>query len=458
MRETESPESSLTPSSPSGTHDDAYDDESGGAPRVSSLHPTSPAFSMRRLLNVTSIAVAAVVLLALVTHWLPDLLPRQPTAADTQRIHARQTLDAVMPPARGTGWKPIGPDWATDIAFTSNGARGYVCGVNPPIPLVRFGVYDVHQQTWKELPSPASEGSGCEVFVSPDAGSYVTLVVNDCLTANGCPDTLPKSRLYESFDGGETWRERPLPGSMNVYDIAWANSTLFLATQGSMAADGTSIPINAPSHLLVSQSNGLFTEIPAFTEIYARQLVGRSMQLGYIDLLSNGTTLYASLGGLSCSSYCTIQVRSTDTGAHWTAYSAVYKNNPITPLAALPYSHILIGWAISQTGGTMTLVQSTDNGDSWRELPVLPENSFAGGANLFALPDGTIYAFCYGPASRVYALPAGATTWQAVASLPAGVPLAVQSDAVGHPVALWAQMNPPDISTRPGLEYYPLHG
>ena len=75
---------------------------------------------------------------------------------------------------------------------------------------------------------------------------------------------------------------------------------------------------------------------------------------------------------------------------------------------------------------------------------------------MFALSDGSIYAFCFADASVVYALRDGANNWQTIAPLPTGIPLAVQYDAAGHAVALWGTRNSPNAAL--GLEYYPLVG
>ncbi len=196
MRDTEPPKSSATP--PDTT---ASDDEREEQPHVSSLRPTPVSFSQRRLLNIASVSLAAIVVLVLAVHWLPDAVPRQPNVAATRTV---QTFNAQLPKVRGTGWKPIGPDWAQDISFTANGALGYSCGAYPPNPVIFFVIFDVHQNIWMQLPTPAT-GESCQVFVSPSSGSYVVISVDSCLTPGNCSDSYPASRLYDSYDGGETW-------------------------------------------------------------------------------------------------------------------------------------------------------------------------------------------------------------------------------------------------------------
>jgi len=442
MRDAEPPETSATPP-------DAIDDEREEQPRVSSLRPTPAGFSQRRLLNIASIGLAAIVVLALAIRWLPDALSRQPNVQATRTI---QTFNAQLPLARGSGWKSIGSDSAEDITFTSNGALGYVCGVNPLGAAISLSVYDVHQNTWNMLPTPAT-GDSCRVYIPPDAGNFVLLAVDHCLTVGNCSDSYPASRLYDSYDSGETWEELHLPAVMNIYDIVWANFQWYLAVRSNLSADSATIPPNTPSHLLVSQRYRLDG---TFEEVDAQHLVGSSMRFSDISLVSSGTTLYASLNGMSCASYCTIHVRSADNGAHWTPYSASYKGSPITPQSALPFTHTLVGWAFLPTPGVLVPLRSDDDGDSWRELPAFHANPSTSGAVLFAAPDNTVFAFCYGDAGEVYALPAGANTWRLIAPLPAGTPVTVQYDADGHAVALWGRAINPTAAT--GLEYFPLQG
>ena len=254
-----------------------------------------------------------VLLLALAIHWLPMFCWGSRTRIQPAAV---QTFNATLPLARGTDWRTIGPDWAQDISFTSNGALGYVCSVLSPDPIVFIGVYDVHQNTWKRLQllPPQAVTAGCLSRQMLAITWYFPWTIVFLLWA--APIVIPRRELYDSYDGGETWAALPLPAVLNVYGAAWANATLFLAARRIMATGNTSIPPNAPSHLLVSQRDGTFAEIDAW------QLVGSSTQFSDISLISSGATLYASLVGMSCASYCTIQVRSTDTGAHWTPFSA----------------------------------------------------------------------------------------------------------------------------------------
>src|SRR5690348_13136139 len=111
MRDAEPPESSATPS-------DIPDDELEEQPHVTSLHPTPVSFSQRCLLNIASVGLAVIVVLALAIHWLPDALPRQP---NVQATRTSQVFNAQLPRVRSSGWKAIGPDSAEDISFTANG-------------------------------------------------------------------------------------------------------------------------------------------------------------------------------------------------------------------------------------------------------------------------------------------------------------------------------------------------
>lgn len=451
MRDADLPKPAVTQPEENPTAEDEWD-SSEERPQVTSLQPTPGGFSQRRLLNVVSVVVAAVALLALAIHWLPNALPKWPNAAATR---VAQTFNAHLAPIRGSGWKTIGPDWAQDIAFTANGALGYACGRNPLNGSFFVAVYDTHQDTWMELPTPATGGNSCQVFVSPYAGNDVVIAVDSCVIVGSCSISYPASRLYESYDGGEEWTEIRLPSVVDIYSVAWTNATRlnsaqFLAVRGNLAVESTIIPVNTPSHLLVRQRDG------SFVEVDAQRLVGHAMQFGNISLMSSGTTLYAMLDGLSCDTYCAIQVRSSDDGAYWSQFSANYEGSPIIPMATQPYSHILIGSAFLPKQGVLVPLKSVNDGDSWQNLPSFPTNPSTGGAVMFAAPDDSVYAFCYGDANVVYALRHGATHWQAIAPLPNGTPVTVQYDAAGHAIALWGRANIPTSAL--GLEYFPLQG
>ncbi|HKW20208.1 MAG TPA: hypothetical protein VJO13_02445, partial [Ktedonobacterales bacterium] len=79
MRDDEPPESSATPLDATTS-----DDEREEQPHVSSLRLTPAGFSQRRLLNIASIGLVAIVVLALAIRWLPDVLPRQPNVQATR--------------------------------------------------------------------------------------------------------------------------------------------------------------------------------------------------------------------------------------------------------------------------------------------------------------------------------------------------------------------------------------
>lgn len=435
MRDAEPPETSATPP-------DAIDDEHEEQPRVSSLRPTPAGFSQRRLLNIASIGLAAIVVLALAIRWLPDALSRQP---NVQPARTSQAFNAQLPQARGSGWKAIGPDWAQDISFTANGTLGYVCGAYPPNPLVFVAVYDVYQTTWTDVPSPGM-GDTCRIFVSPaDANNIALITYNHATSARQTLTT----QVYRSLDGGSTWSALTLPPSDIIVDIAWTyGSTLYLVTEHTGQAD-TSLP--PTFSLFVSRSNGPLTEIPA------QQLTGHSGELGPVALQSSGATLYVSYNVAFCTRACLSHVRSNDDGRTWTPIPASYQGNPLVIATTRPNSNTLIGWTrLSQSNATVML-RSDDNGSSWQELSTLPRDPESGGVLAVALPDDSVYTFCYGNVNVVYALRDGATEWHLVAPLPAGTPVTVQYDAGGHAVALWGQAH--DLNENgptPGLEYYPL--
>jgi photosystem II stability/assembly factor-like uncharacterized protein len=408
-------------------------------PRVSSLRPTSHIFSQRRLLNGISVAIAGVVVLALAIHWLPAMLPGHAPPQSPRSMPQSASGRVLLPPTRGSNWRSIGPNWALDIAFTANGALGYVCGASLLKPTTFFAVYDVHQRTWVQFPTPATIGGACHVSVSPTNISDVALI------ASTTGDT-SNSQLFRSLDGGETWSQLNLPKPYTAVDTAWTNDSTLLVTGEKEPRANTSQSVT--SKLFVSRQYG------SLTEITSQQLVGHTGELGLILLQSSGTVVYAAIAGTSCTSYCSTRVRSTDDGRHWARFTATYRGNPLIPTAPQPNTGTISGWSFMPATSQVVPLRSDDAGATWHNLPAFPVNPNIEGTVLFALPDGSVYAWCFAPANVVYALSRGAPRWHIVAPLSTGIPLAVQPDNSGHAVALWGQSIVPTSAT--GLEYYPL--
>lgn len=417
---------------------DDHSAESGSeAIQFSSLRPTAHGFSQRRLLNWASVVVGIVVLLALAIHWLPGMLTR----TDSPRTYTRASYNAALGLAPGTGWKPIGPDWAYDISFTGDDRLAYSCGAYPPNPNIFFGVYNVAQRQWNTLTSLATNAVACRVSVAPTDPADVVLITYP---------TTPSitSRVYRTFDGGQTWKELALPRPAIIPDVAWTNRATLLLVALDLQPEG---PATAPNFsLLASYDNGPLAVIPA------KQMLGHAAQFEQIGIESSGTTLYATLQGKDCSSYCVTLVRSSDDGRDWTRLPPTYHGDPIVLSAAQPNTSALIGWAF-QSDTSVILLRSDDGGTTWHELPTLPISPSGGLASLYALPDGSVYAWCYAPVNTIYSLRSGASRWQAVATVPEGAALAMQYDVRGHAIALWGQMRQQTGSAiMPGLEYYPL--
>jgi hypothetical protein len=437
------------PVTPSDDAPDTVDD----ALHVSSLRPAPQGFSMRRLLNIASIGVVAVVLLALAIHWLPDVLPKPAATPNPLAVHAQQTLAALRAMRHGAGWRPIGPDWAQDIAFSADGSVGYACGAYPGRALQFIAVYRVIEDAWYTNPPPIPDPEGvvgCGLSVSPIDPADVVLSVDRRAAPSDSVPASPTSRVYRSYDGGGSWNALKLPPATLVGDIAWVGQSTLLLVAGDTSTGGASAA--APTYsLLVSRKGGPLTEIPA------RSLVGYDTSFGSFTLISSGVTLYASLHDtVFCPRSCERHIQSSDEGRSWTTQD--FSNLAIRVInveAALPGTSTLIGTTFEQAALKLFVMRSDDGGASWRALPSFPVNPGTGGANLSIAPDGAVYAFCFGNANAVYALPDGASSWRTVASLPLGYPVTVQYGGDGHAVALWAQAHDPRESV-PGLAYFPL--
>lgn len=414
--------------------------------RVTSLKPAHNGFSQRRLLNVVSIVVAGIVLLALTIHWLPQIIPARVSPVSKGTLLRFKTPTPTSIP-RGTGWMANGPGWAQDIAFSANGALGYTCGTpGPGATAINFAVYETAQNVWKRMPS-ISKGEKCRISVSPSDARDVTLVTYSCTACNVATSS---SQALRSLDGGVTWSPIYIPRSLVVSDIAQTSSALFLVAVGATAPDNS-----IPTHLYVSRSDGPLSEISAW------QLFGHSAQLISAQLISSESTIYVSLVEAPCSGECLTTVRSSDDGSHWTRITP-YQRAEIGQAATQVGADTLVIWARPNQSSSQPpppiVARSTDMGMHWQELPALPSaDVFFAVAHLSVLPDNSIFLWSVGPANLVYVLRDGATAWQRVATMPTGTPITVQYNAAGHAVALWGQAHDKNVGDfSPGLEYYPL--
>jgi hypothetical protein len=210
-------------------------------PRVSSLRATPQPYSMRRLLNWVSVALAAILLVALAIHALPSVLPvsssdqtRQQNSAMPSSA-AQQNLAAPTGTADGTSWHATGPDWAQDVAFSSNGAWGYACGsLGPGGAPMLVAVYNVAENSWSNL-GRSFTGERCHISVSPADASDVVLVQYNCMH---CTGAVPTSQIYRSHNSGASWTAINIPASQVVGDIAWTNrATLVLTTEENVSPE-----------------------------------------------------------------------------------------------------------------------------------------------------------------------------------------------------------------------------
>lgn len=441
--------------SPADDAPDAMPDAANEAPHVSSLRPATRAFSMRRLLNVASLVVASVLVVALATRWLPDALLKPAPTPNAQATRVQQTITALRGLSHGGGWKPIGPDWAQNIAFSADGKVGYACGDYPGRPIVFFAKYRVAANTWETQSPPLSAPiamDGCGISISPVDNTDILLTIDQCLRCTGA--SVPTSLAYRSHDAGATWSELYLPSARLITDAAWTNrSTLFLAAEDTSAARTPTPPTYV---LYVSREFG--GENSQLTEISPHSLGIFGDGFGYISLISSGATVYVTGSDARCTQNCSYIARSSDEGRSWDRDVSNLSIQTVNVVTAQPGTSTLIGSTLEQAALRFFVMRSDDGGASWRALPSFPVNPTMGGALLFIAPNGAVYAFCFGVADAVYALANGASQWQTVASLPSGYPITVQYDARGHAVALWAGAHEPNGPDTPGLAYFPLPG
>jgi hypothetical protein len=131
----------------------------------------------------------------------------------------------------------------------------------------------------------------------------------------------------------------------------------------------------------------------------------------------------------------------------------------VHPYVATPDGQTLVG---IYDGTPIRLALSSDDGQTWRNLPSAPA-SVPGFNSLLAAPDGTLLAtssrstLASNPDSNLYRVAPGAATWAVATVLPANtVPQALAWNASGHPTAVWASHAADDRGSSLNLIAHPL--
>ena len=393
-------------------------------------------FELRRLLNVTSLALLLVLVLAggFAAVRLRSGGSRSPAIHHVQRLIS----------GFSAGWNPGGTTAAQDIVFARSAPGiAYDCGVPAlsssltPEPVVVAASRDTGR-TWRTLLSPG-DGITCSLTVNPTNALDVLVMVSPSSSFASKPIT-----LYRTFDGGNSWSRWPIPPRLSIqggdaeYAMwAWTGSTLFIAPYYPGTAGYTDLAASIGGQPFVwVQRNGLFRGAPPDASINA--------------LFGTAGEIYAVLSPQSdCAVSCSRVLSSDDGGISWALHTPTFRGQSVNLLSQSADSRTLFGsYFDNPTQAAGKYVYSSDGGTTWRQLTPLPPGSIA--SDIFSTPDGTYYAVLDGdPGAQlgaitpgVYRLAPGARAWNFVAPPigSGGGPVVVSWDAAGHPIALWGNL------------------
>ncbi|HKS69429.1 MAG TPA: sialidase family protein, partial [Ktedonobacterales bacterium] len=255
-----------------------------------------------------------------------------------------------------------------------------------------------------------------------DVAMYSSTCRGDCGAAT--------QTLYVTTDGGKTWALASSDDSGEAGAVfGWVGATLF-------ANGAPAVTPHAAQQFLAKSTNGgpySWTTLPAAPG----------------QILTSGTTLYVVTGSqTSCAApgFCSDLWTSPDLGATWSHLTPTYQGNNLRVEAVASGTGTLFAYDTRAYAGpgAYPLYRSADGGRTWQQLPAIADTSLAD-TDALAAPDGTLYVTYVSvgagdsrPAG-IYKLAPGASAWHLVSPVvPAQIhAIAIQSDAAGHPAALW---------------------
>jgi uncharacterized protein (TIGR03437 family) len=335
-------------------------------------------------------------------------------------------------------------DWAAGIAVDSDGSA-YIAGTTRPASAF-----------------PTRDGIAFIKKLSPDGSALLyTRYIGGDTAANGVAVDTNGNALIVGYSLGPDFPSvRPLPVQPTVKSLYVTNDagrTWRALNHGLNAANINSLAIDPshPSTLFAATSSGLFKSVDGgadWMQLLPSVLVASTV---VVDP-RRPSTVYATypfgaFGELA---------RSTDGGATWTTIS---DNFPTTAILTEPTAFAIdpgdsnVLWAISFSGQSPTIINSTDSGDRWHVVSTFPPDGLQvatlAGQKLLIDPQNSsrLYACCIHNrvvtgTGGVYRSDDGGKTW-------------VQGDIgpLGGPVGILSPwLDPRDSSVLYGNWYYGL--
>lgn len=435
-----------------------------------------PGFSTRKLFILISLVMALLIVIAgtfLLLSQIHDvrLATVQPTVITTPQYGftllptytpqppppTPMPGTPTYPPGKGAvptppafpqpGWTPIGPAYATTVAFAPSDQRiGYACGpqhaLSPraasasgpgPQPYLVSSSQDTGQHWFPAVTLKAYEA--CTLSINPTNPKDVVISLFPC---NLCAPEPPPD-FQRSQDGGRTWQAMPMPSDPATpdgvfsLDVMWAGGTLFAGRYLGYAPPG------ATTHFIAASVNG---QPLAWVDGNLRldSTKGNFADLAYAIGPTCFIIVYTSTTPNTTPT--TAYYRTTNAGVTWTATTGLTTNGTILSiLAATPDGKTILGYDAGTMTGTLNgAFRSLDNGAHWQRLPDFPDQE--SGYTGFILPDGTLIFGVHptnGNNLMLFKLVPGGAQWAMITSLNQTIDLlAVIADANGHPAAIWA--------------------
>lgn len=360
------------------------------------------------------------------------------------------------------GWvATVGLPFAKAVAFsTGHPLDGYTCGnlaqTQAQLPLELSATHD-GGRTWQQPIMLPIKGANCEITISPTDSQDLLVAGIACIAvcADGDQTYAYLQDWYRSRDGGATWHpiimptgdEQALTGYSILPYFVWVGSTLLMDVTPFSQVGGTILP-----HYFAKSLNGApFTWLD--TTAWYGALGSGTAQYGFAAPITWGNNILIQYGVAGSPKIPWSATFSSDGGQTWTHFTPQITgigtlNQPISDIVVAETT--LIGTYFDAAQHNAIVVHSTDSGHTWTPLAAQPQ--LTDFDTLLAVPDGTLYILAGQPPHySLSILATGASSWQALATLPAGSNIAVQEgaryqgltvswDTKGHPIAAWTSV------------------
>ncbi len=355
----------------------------------------------RGFIGVLVVAIAAYWLLggaSSTLSWLASL-----RASTSQSSVPNNSPPMLKHGPANPGMIPLPPGVTNNLTLKlapANGADGYVYSCwsggrasNQPIRYRLYvGLYTRATKVWKQLPTPTSTASVCEIVSDREREAGVLLAVWSVKQSSSSVCQLPQ--LFHSDDAGQFWSAVPWPGVIEPTcnpEFFLEAGRVYVQSATPLLPENQLSPDSAAGFLLTTNSDDVSWQVAD-----SGQATDTAFHL--VALRPNGRLLAESLAGSSKSYQSGLLWESEDYGRDWRLGALLPGNAPIVSVSSNPAATDHGGWgylyvnyfaSATSTVPLLSYGMLDTQGGSWKSVP-LPGNidAHAGGPMASYFGDG----------------------------------------------------------------------